>query len=398
MWTFGVGFLLVHVGVHAYLWKRLVKDTGLRGKQRLAAVGALVGVLVLLPVALGLARAAPQGSVGWMTTPAFLWMGSIFYLVTILVAFDLASLGGRVVRWVSRLRAKGDAPAEEEPEDPERRLFLARVAAGSAVGCSGVLLVSGLRSALGDVEKPEVPVRLERLPKALDGFRIVHLTDLHVGPTLGGEFLKTVVEQANALRPDLVVLTGDLVDGSVSRLGETMAPLANLRARYGAAMVTGNHEYYSGALEWMSWLRRAGIRVLGNERVSVGDEGPGGASFDVAGVYDRWAGRHYPSHRADVEGALAGRDPERELVLLAHQPAQVKQARGHGVGLQISGHTHGGQLWPAGVFAMLAQPYLTGLHRDEGGSQVFVSRGAGFWGPPMRVGAPPEIPTLVLTS
>jgi uncharacterized protein len=398
MLIFGVSFFFVHLAVHTYLWRRLITDTGLQGRRRLGAMIALGAVFALLPASLVVARTTPPGSTGWLTLPAFLWMGSLFYLVTILGLVDLARIPAGLIAWVRRRKERAAGSEPDAPADPERRLFLARAAAVSAVGCSGVLMISGMRSALGDLERPEVPVRLERLPPALDGFRIVHLTDLHVGPTLGEGFARSVVEQTNALRPDLVVLTGDLVDGSVAVLGNAMAPLADLRARYGVAMVTGNHEYYSGAEQWIQWLRRAGVTVLKNQRISIGDKGPGGASFDLAGVCDRWAARHLPSHAADVAGAVAGRDEDRELVLLAHQPAQVRQARGHGVGLQVSGHTHGGQLWPAGFLAMLAQPYLTGLHSDEGGSQVFVSRGAGFWGPPMRVGAPPEIPTLVLTS
>jgi len=278
-----------------------------------------------------------------------------------------------------------------------RRIFLARVAASAAVAGAGAIAVGGRRSAF-EITKPEIVVPLARLPRELSGFRIVQITDLHVGPIQQTKFVETVVEEANSLRPDLIVITGDLVDGSVERLGPLLAPLEKLRARCGVAFVTGNHEYHSGAAEWVAFLRERGIQVLMNERIAVGDRGPGGASFDLAGVPDHHGGRFLPDHEPDLERALAGRDPERALVYLAHQPRQIALAHGRGVGLQLSGHTHGGQMWPFGALVALTQPFVSGFHRTEDGTAIYVSRGAGFWGPPMRVLEPAEIPTIVLTA
>jgi len=193
------------------------------------------------------------------------------------------------------------------------------------------------------------------------------------------------------------VITGDLVDASVARLGPALAPLAKLDARCGVAFVTGNHEYYSGAREWVDFLRSRGIRVLLNQRIEIGDGDPAGATFDLAGIPDPGGARLGADHRPDVGRALAGRDPDRGLVLLAHQPRQIELAKGHGVGLQLSGHTHGGQLWPFGALVALTQPWIAGLHRADDGTAIYVSRGTGFWGPPMRVGNPAEIASIVLT-
>jgi predicted MPP superfamily phosphohydrolase len=315
----------------------------------------------------------------------FAWLGFLFYLAVILAALDVLGFARRRLR---RRRGTGI--------DVGRRVFLARAAAGVAAAGAGTVAIGGRRAAF-EITKPEIPVRLARLPPELSGFRIAQLTDLHLGPILRKRFLETVVEEANAARPDLIVVTGDLVDGSVEHLAPALAPLSKLRARCGIAFVTGNHEYYSGVEEWLEYLRARDIRVLMNERIAVGDVAAGGASFDLAGVPDHHAGRFHPDHEPDLERALTGRDADRELVVLAHQPIQIALARGRNVGLQLSGHTHGGQLWPFRALVAMTQPFVTGFHRVEDGTQIYVSRGAGFWGPAMRVLEPAEIPTIVLT-
>ncbi|MEK6609137.1 MAG: metallophosphoesterase, partial [Myxococcota bacterium] len=226
------------------------------------------------------------------------------------------------------------------------------------------------------------------------GLTIVQLTDLHVGPTLGRAFVAEVVTRTNALTPDLVAITGDLVDGSPERLQDAVAPLAELRARHGVYFVTGNHEYYSGADAWLPALARLGIRTLRNERVTIG---AGAAAFDLAGVDDFTALGMADGHGPDLPRALAGRDPSRAVVLLAHQPRAVHEAARLGVDLQLSGHTHGGQIWPFRWIVRLAQPFVAGLHR-VGATQIYVSRGTGFWGPPMRLCEPAEISRIVLQA
>jgi hypothetical protein len=273
---------------------------------------------------------------------------------------------------------------------------VARAVAGSAVLAAGGATAFAVSSALGAPEIHEVPVRLARLPRALSGLSIAQISDLHVGRTIGEDEVRRVVAATNRLRPDVVAITGDLVDGSVAMLERSVGPLAALQARYGVFFVTGNHEYYSGAPAWVAHLERLGIRVLRNERVAIGDAG---ASIDLAGIDDWRSAGMAPGHGPDLARAVSGRDPDRSLVLLAHQPRGVEEAARAGVELQVSGHTHGGQIFPFSLATALVYPYLHGLYdvKGGGGSQIFVSRGTGYWGPPMRLGSPPEITRLVLT-
>jgi predicted MPP superfamily phosphohydrolase len=279
--------------------------------------------------------------------------------------------------------------------DPARRVFLARAAAGAVTVSAGSASAWGVRNAALPVAVKRVEVTLPRLPAAMGGFTIVQLTDLHLGPLLGREWLEGIVRRTNALKPDLIAITGDLVDGRVSTLGSTTAQLAKLRAPHGVYFVTGNHEYYSGAPQWCAELTRLGIRVLRNERVSIGK---GKDSFDLAGIDDHNARRHLPDHGPDLARAVRGRDATRELILLAHQPRAIHEAAEHGVGLALCGHTHGGQLWPWTFFVGLQQPYVSGLHRHGETTQIYVSEGTGYWGPPMRLGTRCEITRVVLRA
>jgi len=237
-----------------------------------------------------------------------------------------------------------------------------------------------------------VAVPLAELPPALAGFRIVQITDIHVGPTIKQAYLQAIVDRVNALDPDVVAITGDLVDGSVAELRAHVAPLAQLRARHGVFFVTGNHEYYSGVYGWLGELQRLGIRVLHNEHVVLQH---GGAPLVLAGVPD-YGGHHFdPAHASDPAAALRGAPAHATSVLLAHQPRTAPAAAQAGFDLQLSGHTHGGQFLPWIFLVPLQQPYTAGLHKLDRMS-IYVSRGTGYWGPPKRLAAPSEIAELIL--
>jgi len=239
-----------------------------------------------------------------------------------------------------------------------------------------------------------VTVPLRDLPSSLHGFKIVQISDIHVGPTIKQGYLSRIVQQVNSLEADLIAITGDLVDGRVHELAEHTQPLATLSARHGSFFVTGNHEYYSGALAWIHELERLGVRVLLNEHVQLSHEG---ATLVLAGVTDYTAGSFYDDHHSDPQAAIAGAPADAPKILLAHQPRSAEAAEAAGFDLQLSGHTHGGQFWPWKYFVPLQQPYVAGLHRLQD-LWIYVSRGTGYWGPPNRFGSPSEITCLTLVA
>ncbi|MET9541150.1 metallophosphoesterase [Streptomyces sp. NPDC006553] len=421
-----VVFLLVLIvvlallgAVHWYVWRRLVRDVTTRGSLPRRLGTAAVVVLPLLSfAALASSRAgAPfvlQQVVAW---PGFLWLALLLY-VTLALAVGEA-VRPLLFRWLGR-SARAGAPAaapvaapvpvpvpdhapaapeqpagaapesaSETPAEVSRRLFVSRVVGGAAAAAAVGTVGYGTYGVLRGPRVKRVTVPLAKIPRAAHGYRIAVVSDIHLGPILGRAHTQRIVDTINSTQPDLIAVVGDLVDGTVENLGSAAEPLARLRARHGSFFVTGNHEYFSGADAWVDHVRELGLRPLRNERVEVA------AGFDLAGV-DDVAGES-EGQGPDFGRALGDRDRARAAVLLAHQPIVVHDAVRHGVDLQLSGHTHGGQLWPGNYLAELANPTVAGLER-YGDTQLYVSRGAGAWGPPVRVGAPSDITIVELAS
>ncbi|MFF8804177.1 metallophosphoesterase [Streptomyces omiyaensis] len=419
--------------VHWYVWRRLVRDVTVPGGLARRVGTVLLIVLPLLSLAaLASGRAgAPflfQQVVAW---PGFLWLALLLYVVlALLVGEAVRPLLGRALARRAAAAAPAPAPApvsvpapapvpvpvpERGPEPeavPEtetetepgagagsggkapaaevsRRLFVARVVGGAAAAAAAGTVANGAYGVLRGPKVKRVTVPLAKLPRAAHGYRIAVVSDIHLGPILGRAHSQRIVDTINATQPDLVAIVGDLVDGTVEDLGPAAEPLARLRARHGSFFVTGNHEYFSGADAWVDHVRELGLRPLRNERLEIA------AGFDLAGV-DDVAGES-EGRGPDFGRALGDRDRSRAAVLLAHQPVVIDDAVAHGVDLQLSGHTHGGQLWPGGYLAELANPTVAGLER-YGDTQLYVSRGAGAWGPPVRVGAPSDITVVQLAS
>jgi uncharacterized protein len=371
---------LVVGAVHYYVWQRLAYRLALAPPLRRGLRWVMMGLFGNLLLSIVTRRILPQALVDLWATPSLVWLGVIWLLLASLLLAD----GVTAAVWLWSRTVAG-------PVDPTRRHALSRLLGFAATAMAGGASVASCLGAERFRSKRIEPA-LERLPAALDGLTIVQVTDVHVGPTLGRAFVEEVVRRVNELEPDIIAITGDLVDGSVKELADAVAPLAALNARLGTYFVTGNHEYYSGAVEWCEHLVGLGLRVLRNERVALQYAG---AMIEVAGVDDFHAERYGHGHGANLRRALNGRDPGTPVVLLAHQPRAAHEANQFDVDLQLSGHTHGGQLWPFSWLVRLQQPVVSGLGR-VGRTQVYVSNGTGYWGPPMRLLAPAEITQVVL--
>ncbi|MER5825951.1 metallophosphoesterase [Streptomyces mirabilis] len=422
----GLLALAAVVGLYWYVWRRLVRDTTSGpGLARRAGTVVFVAGPVLMIAAVAAERAgAPFRLQQVLAWPGFLWMALSIYLLLGVVAGEVVR---PLLRRVLEPRAAPSAavphpapvrhpapvphtepephtepvptgavaPQEPSPAEPprpvttpSRRLFVSRAVGGAAAAVALGTVGYGTYGVLRGPRVKRVTVPLAKLPRSAHGYRIAVVSDIHLGPTLGRDFCRRVVDTINSTQPDLIAVVGDLVDGSVKDLGPAAAPLARLRARHGSYFVTGNHEYYSGAAQWVREVRELGLHPLENARTEM-------AGFDLAGVND--VAGESEGHGPDFGRALGDRDTARAVVLLAHQPVQIHDAVKHGVDLQLSGHTHGGQLWPGNYLAELANPTVAGLER-YGDTQLYVSRGAGAWGPPTRVGAPSDITVVELAS
>ena len=368
----------VIIALHAYVGARLLSD--LPG----GALGVAVGVAVLaasaylIPFGFSARQSGPESRRMWAGLLAMGAFSSLFVLTVLRDGALLVTLA--LVHWAGAA------------------LPVAAIARDTALG---VPLLTLLITALGYVnarriaQVRHVDVPIATLPAALQGFTIVQITDVHVGPTIGRDYVEAIVASVNGLDADVVAITGDLVDGSVRQLSAHVEPLARLSSRHGTFFVTGNHEYYSGVGAWVSELRRLGLNVLVNEHVVLDHEG---ASLVLAGVTDFGAHHYDASHRSDPGAALAGAPADAGAkVLLAHQPRSAGAAARAGFDLQLSGHTHGGQFLPWNFFVRFQQPFTAGLER-LGRLWVYTSRGTGYWGPPKRFGAPSEITRVRLVA
>ena len=276
--------------------------------------------------------------------------------------------------------------------DPDRSRIVAVAVAVVAAG----LLLWGNREAMRVPRVRRLDVILPRLGRGLDGTRVVVLADTHYGPIDRAGWSARVAEAVNALDADVVCHAGDIADGTLDQRREQAAPLGTMRSRLAKVYVTGNHEYFGEAQGWLDHMAELGWESLHNRHVVVER---GGDSLVLAGVDDVTAASSgLAGHRANLDGALAGADPRLPVLLVAHQPKYVGQAAAAGIDLQISGHTHGGQIWPFNLLVRLDQPVVHGLSRHGERTRLYTSRGTGFWGPPFRIFAPSEITLLTLRS
>ena len=370
--------------LHVYIAARLLPELAAWPVLFMLLALALATSVLLMPMGIGLG--ARLAGAGHGTARVVIWLGwagmGLFSTLFVLTFFrDLALL--------LALAANAARPGMLDVASLRHNSALAVTTLGFLITLLGFL------NARRTAAVTAVNVPITGLPLALQGFRIAQISDIHVGPTIRGDYLRRIVSAVNRLEPDMVAITGDLVDGSVRELATHVSPLAELAARHGSFFVTGNHEYYSGAHCWVAELRRLGIIVLLNQHVVLSHNG---AVAVVAGVTDYSAGHFDPAHRSDPEAAMQGAPFEAGIkLLLAHQPRSATAAEHAGFDLQLSGHTHGGQFMPWNFFVKMQQPFVAGLNR-LGRLWVYTSRGTGYWGPPKRFGAPSEITLLTLVK
>jgi predicted MPP superfamily phosphohydrolase len=370
-------FFLVFL-FHLYMGWRLVPDMPFGVAGAVAMILVLALSLGALPFAEYARRNKQNPCADQLAGAGFLAMGFFSSLIVLTLLRDFALIGGFAVTGsVIRL-----------PVMDSIRVWSAAAVPVLALLISFLGYLNARRRA--PVKTVEVPIA--GLPEPLQGFSIAQITDIHVGATIKRDYVERIVDAVNALDADMVAVTGDVVDGSVSRLSPHTEPLGRLSARHGTFFVTGNHEYYSGAHAWIAEMRRLGLSVLLNEHVVLDHDG---AAVVVAGVTDLSAHHFDPAHRTDPIRAVAGAPDDAIKVLLAHQPRSALVAQKAGYHLQLSGHTHGGQFFPWNYVVKLFEPFSTGLYRI-GELWLYVSRGTGYWGPPKRLGAPSEITHLRL--
>jgi predicted MPP superfamily phosphohydrolase len=372
-----------------YINMRLISTAAMPAQWRLIARLCL-GAMFLVPFgSMFLFRHIERWGEGWAWV-VYVGLGFLSLLFTALIIRDGLLLGAKGLELLSSIVS----PSARIALDPSRREFLMQTTNLAVIGVAGALTGYGVYQARRRPGIVEITIPIPRLPAAFVGFRIVQITDIHAGLTVKRDWIETVAAQVRELSPDLIAFTGDLADGSVEYLREHVAPLADLTAPAGKFFVTGNHEYYSGAEAWVEEARRMGYTVLVNEHELVSRSG---SSIVVAGVTDTSGGTFLPHHASDPGKAVAGAPSDAVKILLAHQPRSLYAALPLGFDLQISGHTHGGQFFPWNLLATLGQPYISGLHKQEN-TWVYVSRGTGYWGPPVRLAARSEISVITLTN
>lgn len=383
-----IGIMLSTLGVgFAYMGWRLLVPLQLAAPYKQLAWTGLTLMYIVPLASFFLLRTAERWSDALAWT-AYISLGLLSFLFVVLVARDAALLAAMAVQKVVEWTTAGPGFL-----DASRREFLTQTTNLGVMGVAASLTAAGIYEARRRPGMVAVDVPVAGLPAAFDGFRIVQISDLHAGLTIKRDWIETVADDVRAAAPDMIAFTGDMADGSVEHLRNDVEPLASLSAPYGKFFVTGNHEYYSGVEPWVAHARTLGFDALMNEHRIVEK---GGARLVIAGVTDYSGGGFHPSHRSDPKRALEGAPGDTTRILLAHQPRSLYQLDGLAPDLVLMGHTHGGQFFPWNLVATIGQPFIKGLNRWGERTWAYVSKGTGYWGPPVRLGARSEITVLTL--
>jgi predicted MPP superfamily phosphohydrolase len=363
---FGTIFFTVMALFTLYISKRFIKKLHFQKKYKtyinVFLVINLLGVLGYM-----FARYNPSIP-NWAYFLLSLPIGIIFLLFIATLAFEILS-----------------ALLNKTKMDENRRGFFKKSLDITALSMATAVNAKAMYNAR-HVELEELDVKIKKLKQP---YKIAQLSDIHIGGLIDKEFISQIVKRVNALNPDVVVITGDLVDTNIKYAKEALDELKNLQSTYGTYFIVGNHEYFHGVKSIIDYVNSLGIKTLENENVYIGPKDKG---FNLAGVYDIM-GYRANAYMPDLQKAL-DKKQNSPTVLLAHQPKYIEEIKD--VDLVLSGHTHGGQIFPFNFLVKLQQPYIKGLHQHTDDLQIYVNKGTGFWGPPMRLGASSEITFLTL--
>jgi predicted MPP superfamily phosphohydrolase len=389
-------------GLSYFVYRRLVSAFALSRRGQIALRVLLIGGLVALVAGRSLRPLLGDGLSGTMSTTGYTIMLAVIVSAAMLMVERVAAgmmRAAKALPWLADPTGSeqpAEIPAAQPAKQPQlgRRELVTRVAVGAAVSVGATSALYGTLFGRHDYALEEVPIRLSALPPALDGFSIVQLSDIHLGTHVGEAEVRAALELVARAKPDLIVLTGDMLDHD-HRYAELLGSMTRRLGEHApVAAIAGNHDYYAGLVPTLGALKRAGAEVLVNRAITIGDSG---GRFILAGVDDLWAKRFGAQRGPNVQNALAGADPELAKVLLCHNPAYFAEAAPD-VDLQLSGHTHGGQfnlgIRPADY--LLPFGYVAGRYQ-RGEGQLYVNRGFGTAGPPARLGAAPEVTKIILT-
>ena len=380
---FFIIFLTVLGLMHGYVGWRIFKGLDINPNYKILAI-ALVVIFTLLPVLPIAFRYIGYESnlLDVLSLIGYTGLGFFFLTFLLFITKDIATKSWSVI--------SSFFPSDIQQQltiDLEKRQFLQKSLSIGILTLVGPTTAYGYYSARKGPSVINQTIFLNDLPDEFENFTIAQISDLHVGPTIKKPYVEKVLNQISIINPDLIAITGDLIDGSIDYLKKDLEPLSEMIANYGTYFVTGNHEYYSGAEKWLDETDRMGFRNLVNEHdlISISNK-----TIALAGVTDFRAHQIIPSHKSNPKNALRGSTDQKVKILLAHQPSSIFKANEAGYDFQISGHTHGGQFWPFTYPTKKANPYLSGLH-NHNGTQIYVNSGTGYWGPPLRLGVPSEI-------
>ena len=386
--SFIIFFFLVIVIItliHYYLWLRLVKNTNFNAGAKNIGTYFFIILSISFPLIVAFSRLSSFKTFLPLLWVCYLWLGIMFLLFSALLFFD-------VIKLFLFITSKFFITSKN-PICLERREFISRAIGLTVSAFALKASYSGVKNYFAEPIVVTKNISLTNLPSLFKGFKIVQISDLHIGQLMTGNAVKEIVYQVNSLNPDIIAITGDLVDGSTAKLLKEVTYLKNLKAKRGVFFVTGNHEYYSGVSDWIPEIEKMGIEVLSNKSVKIekGDD-----YFYLVGVNDHKAKKFGKKHAADFDKAFLNLEDDKKKILLAHRPIAVKEAFKYGVDLVLSGHTHGGQIWPFQYLVYLKHPYLKGLYQYKS-TKLYVNQGTGCWGPPMRLGSFNEITEITLS-